>query len=99
MPILRIVIRRFAGPTLLALAIYAADYAAWRVRLVRGNGIGIVLVSRVSIASLKSGEEEYYFDGTNTLPCTRSLLPPPTSSGWGTPCYWLLRHRQVVTRD
>ena len=95
---LRIVIRMFVAVAVLAFAVYAADFAVWRVRVVRGSGMDAVVVSRVSIASLKSSKEEYYFDGTDTMPCTRSLLPPPGAGGWGTPCWWLLRHRQVVTR-
>ncbi len=57
-----------------------------------------VTVSRVSVATLKSSKEEYYFDGTDTLPCTRSLFPLPAAEGWGMPCWWLRRHRNVETR-
>ncbi len=88
-----------AGGTLACgLLFYAADYAQWKVRSASGQGAGRVTVSRVSVASLKGSKEEYYFDGTDVLPCTRSLLPMPGGDGWGTPCWWLTRHRQVVTR-
>ena len=83
---------------LAAVLMYAADYATWRVRSAHGTGTDAVIVSRVSIATLKGNKEEYYFDGTDVLPCTRSLLPPPTGDGWGTPCWWMRRHRQVITR-
>ncbi len=80
------------------LLVYAADYAVWRVRVMRGTGVDTVEVSRMSVATLKGGKEEYYYDGTDTAPCTISLLPPITSQGVGTPCWWLRRHRQVIVR-
>jgi hypothetical protein len=88
----------FGGLLVAVLLFYAVDYAAWRVRSTHGNGMDSVVVSRVSVATLKGNKEEYYFDGTDTMPCTRSLLPPPLAIGWGTPCWWLRGHRQVVTR-
>lgn len=96
--IVRILIRIAGGLLLAALLFYAADYAAWRVRSANGNGMDFITVSRESVATLKGNKEEYYFDGTDVLPCTRSLLPPLTADGWGTPCWWLRKHRQVVTR-
>lgn len=95
---LRVALRFVGGLLLLVLFICLADFALWRVRMAKGSGMDVVQVSRVSIATLKSNKEEYYFDGTDTAPCTRSLLPPPTGDGWGMPCWWLVRHRQVVTR-
>ena len=95
---LRITRRLLGGFLLLILLVYLADFALWRRRLASGGGIDTVQVSRVSIATLKSNKEEYYFDGTEMAPCTRSLLPPPTADGWGTPCWWLVRHRQRVMR-
>ena len=94
---LRILIRTASGLLLATLLFCVADYAAWRVRSAHGNGADSVVISRVSVATLKGNKEEYYFDGTDILPCTRSLLPPPTAAGWGTPCWWMRRHRQVVT--
>ena len=82
----------------LALVIYIADAVTWRVKLAHGKGTDQVKVTRVSVATLKSSKEEYYFDGVDTMECTRSMLPPPTASGWGTPCWWLRGHHQVVTR-
>ncbi len=66
--------------------------------MLRGTGMASMTVSRVSVAPLKGGKEEYYFDGTDTAPCTVSLLPPLTAQGWGTPCWWLQRHPQTITR-
>ena len=88
-----------AGALLLAALLFCAgDYLAWRMRSSHGSGMDSVVVSRVSVATLKGNKEEYYFDGTDVLPCTRSLLPPPVADGWGTPCWWMRRHRQVITR-
>ncbi|MGI4758627.1 MAG: hypothetical protein ACRYGF_17475 [Janthinobacterium lividum] len=95
---LRIVLRVCGGLLLLSLLVYLVDFAVWHVRLAHGSGTDTVEVSRVSIAALKAGKEEYYFEGMDTQPCTRSLLPPPTASGWGVPCWWLVRHRQMVVR-
>ena len=88
---LRLLVGLFA---FLALG-YGSDWAAWQLR---GKVTGLVMVSREVVAPLKGGREEYYFDGTDVLPCTRSMLPPPSGNGWGTPCWWLRGHRQVVTR-
>ena len=96
--IFRVLTWVFGGLLLASMLFYAADYAAWRVRSSHGHGVDAVVVNRVSIASLKGSKEEYYFDGTDVVPCTRSVLPPPVSQGWGTPCWWLRGHRQVVTR-
>ncbi len=88
----------FGGLLIVAVLFYAADYATWRVQSAHGKGTDSIVVSRVSVATLKGNKEEYYFDGTDVLPCTRSVLPPPVAGGWGTPCWWLRGHRQVVTR-
>ena len=82
----------------MSVSFYAGDYTVWRVRMIHGTGTDTVDVSRVSVAPLKGGKEEYYLDGTGTAVCTQSLLPPLTMQGWETPCWWLRRHRQVVTR-
>jgi hypothetical protein len=96
--ILRILTWSLSSLLLVAVVFYMADYATWRARSGRGEGTDSVVVSRVTVATLKGNKEEYYFDGTDVLPCTRSLLPLPTAGGWGTPCWWLRGHRQVVTR-
>ena len=83
---------------LMGLLLYAGDYFVWRVRVARRAGMDTVQITRLSVAPLKAGKEEYYFDGTDTAECTVSLLPPLTAQGWGTPCWWLRRHRQVITR-
>lgn len=56
-----------------------------------------VAVSNVTVATLKSSKEEYYFDGSITLACPRSALPILTAQGLMTPCWYLRRHRTVVT--
>jgi hypothetical protein len=76
----------------------AADYLVWQHHLQHGVGLDEVQVTRMSIAPLKSKKEEYYFDGTDTVPCSRSTLPMPSNAGWLTPCWWLREHHSVETR-
>ncbi len=93
----RFFLRLFAGLLLLVVVVYAADWAVWRIRVARGGGMDQMEISRVSVTPLKGQKEEYDFEGKDTMLCTRSMLPPLTASGWGTPCWWLARHRQVLT--
>lgn len=94
----RIAVRLLAGLLVLAVLFYALDYAVWRVRLLGATGIDFAQVNRMSVAPLKGGKEEYYFDGTGSEACAVSLFPPFTLQGFATPCWWLRRHPQVVTR-
>ena len=77
-------------------AIYAADAATWNIRNARSNGTDEVTVSQVSAASLKGKKEEYYFDGTTTVTCARSLFPQLMSDGWLPPCWYIRRHTVIV---
>ncbi len=95
---MRILNRSVLALLLAAMLFYAADYIIWRIRMTRGMGTESFSVNRMSVAPLKGGKEEYYFDGTDTATCTMSLLPPFSADGWGTPCWWLRRHRQIVTQ-
>ena len=90
----RLLLRIVAGLLLLPALFYAADWAVWRVR---GSVMDEVSVTSVSVATLKSSKEEYYFDGNITLTCPRSLLPMFTAQGWMTPCWYLRHNRTVVT--
>ncbi|AFL90263.1 hypothetical protein Terro_4056 [Terriglobus roseus DSM 18391] len=94
----RIVIRIIAGLLLLPVLFYAADWAVWRVRIARGNGMDEVAVTSVSIATLKRDREEYYFDGDITLACPRSVLPMLTDRGVMSPCWYLRRNHTVIKR-
>ena len=73
---------------------WLADDLLWRHRLAQGAGTGTVTVSRIVVAPLKGGREEYYPDGTYESQCTRSLFPH-TPEG---PCWWVQRHRTVYDR-
>lgn len=93
----RLLLRIVGALLLLPVLFYAADWAIWQVRSARGNGMDEVAVSSVSVATLKSNKEEYYFDGNITLTCARSVMPMLTAQGMMTPCWYLRRHRTVVT--
>lgn len=94
----RIFLRLCGGLLLAALLLYLADFAWWHVQLVKGHGVDVMQVSRVSVATLKGGKEEYYSEGSDDVTCTRSLFPPLTADGFAIPCWWLSRHRQRETR-
>jgi hypothetical protein len=66
--------------------VYLGDLLVWRV--------GAVVVSRFVVAPLKGNKEEYYYDGTAALDCSRSLFPQAGSGA----CWWVERHRVVYER-
>ena len=72
--------------------VYLADWAAWKAR--GEKGMGEVTVSRMVVAPLKGGKEEYYPDGSATVVCSESLFP---QVGGGA-CWWVARHRVVMER-
>lgn len=91
--------KRIVGKVVLGLivalaVVYLGDMAVWGVRAKMGHGMGKVVVSRFVVASLKGGKEDYYFDGTAEVDCSRSLFP---QSGSGA-CWWLERHKVVYDR-
>jgi hypothetical protein len=77
-----------------AAAIYLGDYAVWRVRVAGGGGMGQVTVGMLQVAEMKGNKEEYFPDGQQVMPCSKSLFP---QSGAGA-CWWLQRHRTVLER-
>ena len=86
---------RLLRQTLLTLLIAAAlawpaDYALWRLR---GAPSTTIEVTHFVVAPLKGSKEEYYPDGTVTLPCSQSLLPQTD-----TPCWYLQRNRVTYDR-
>ncbi len=93
----RLFLRLCGGLLLVALLLYLADFAWWHVRLATSSGLDVVQVSRVSVATLKGGKEEFYFEGSDDESCARSLFPPITADGFAVPCWWLVRHRQRMT--
>ncbi len=74
--------------------LYLGDWAVWKVRTLRGGGIGHVEVGRMQVAALKGGKEEYYPDGTEIVDCSQSLFP---QTGAGA-CWWVEGHRTVFER-
>lgn len=88
----RIAIRVALGIGALAVGFYVGDWLVWR--LARGAPLGVVLVTREVVAPLKSGREEYYYDGTTEERCSRSAL----AQGGMRPCWWVERHRVIYDR-
>ena len=72
----------------LGLVFCAADWLAWKLR---GSPQGSVMVTRLVVAPLKGNREEYYPDGTETLPCSQSIFPWETTQA----CWWMERRRIV----
>jgi hypothetical protein len=56
--------------------------------------MGTAQVSRFVVAPLKGNKEEYYFDGTAMVDCSRSLFPQAGSGA----CWWVKRHPVVYER-
>jgi hypothetical protein len=78
-----------------ALALlYLGDWGVWRARVAMGGGMGTVAVSRIEVASMKGNKEEYYWDGTTDVDCSRSIFPQAGSGA----CWWLARHKVVFDR-
>lgn len=90
----RIAIRAVLAFAVALAVVYLGDLAVWTVRARMGSGMGKVTVSRFVVASLKGNKEEYYFDGTGQVDCSRSLFP---QAGNGA-CWWLERHSVVYER-
>ncbi len=91
----RIVARICAGFPLAALLLFPTDWIAWRIRDAAGRGMDRVMVTQVTVTSLKGNKEEYFVDGATEVECSRSLFP---QAGAGA-CWWLRRHSQIVTRE
>ena len=70
---------------------WPADWAIWRLR---SAPMAQVDVTRLVVAPLKGGKEEYYPDGTTTVDCSQSLFP---ESGQGA-CWYVRQHRTVYDR-
>ena len=77
-----------------ALSAFAADSLVWHWHLAHGTGVATIPVTRMVVAPLKGNREEYYTDGTEDVPCSRSLFP----HGGDPACWWLQRHRVVYER-
>lgn len=90
----RIAARAALGLAVALALVYLGDMAVWGVRVKMGGGMGKVTVSRFVVASLKGNKEEYYFDGTAEVDCSRSIFPQAGSGA----CWWVERHRVVYDR-
>lgn len=88
------IIHVFFAILVCAALAYPADWLVWRIRMAWGAGLTDVPVSQVTAAELKGNKEEYYWDGNVTISCSRSLFPQSTYS----PCWYLRRHMENVTR-
>ena len=87
------ILEQAARYLLLAFAIlYALDFAVFRVRQLRGNGLSIVAVDEFLSTPLKGNKAEYDYLGTANQPCSRTLFPQYAASTWNPPCWWLQRH-------
>lgn len=82
----------------LCAVFYAADWAVWQVRVLRGRGYRTVSVSRYVVASLKNGKEEYYFDGKGDVQCSISLMPEGFPQDGVQPCWYVEKHPVVFER-
>ena len=87
---LRLLRRAAVVVVLVAALAWPADYAVWTLR---GAPTATVDVTRFVVAPLKGSKEEYYPDGTATLPCSQSLFPQSA-----TPCWYLQRNRVAYDR-
>jgi hypothetical protein len=90
----QIALRALLGLLVLTAVVFFGDWAIWRARVAMGGGMGTVTVSREVVAPLKGGREEYYYDGTSQVDCSRSLFPQAGSGA----CWWLARHKMVFER-
>jgi hypothetical protein len=87
---------RILGSTVVGLlgtlaVLYVGDWAVWRTRVAMGGGMGQVTVSTMTALAMKDGKEAYYWDGTSTVDCSRSIFPQAGSGA----CWWLARHSIV----
>lgn len=92
--IIRRLVRGALAIFAIALLLYPADWLVWKVQTLFGGGMSSVQVGRFTVAELKGNKEEYYPEGTDTVPCSRSLFP----QGGNSACWWLRRHPQVIDR-
>ncbi len=92
--VIRGMVRGVGWLLLAALAAYPVDWAVWRVRVAMGGGMDTVDVNHYTVAELKANKEDWYIDGTVTVPCSKSLFPEAGSGA----CWWLRRHAEQITR-
>ena len=91
--------KRIAGKAVVGLiaafaVLYVGDWGVWRTRVAMGGGMAKVSVSQIEVAPMKNNTEEYYWDGTVKVECSRSIFPQAGSGA----CWWLARHKVVFDR-
>lgn len=74
--------------------LYVGDWAVWRARVAMGGGMGKVMVTSILVTQLKGNKEEYDWDGTANVDCSKSIFP---QAGAGA-CWWLRRHNAIYER-
>ena len=74
--------------------LYVGDWAVWRTRVAMGGGMGNVSVTNMTSVPLKNNKEEYFWNGTVDVSCSRSIFP---QAGNGA-CWWLRRHTVVYNQ-
>jgi hypothetical protein len=79
---------------LIAVLAYAGDYAAWRVRVAKGDGYGTVTVQVYYAIGEKSGKTEYDFQPPQQESCAKALFPHAGLS----PCWYERRHTEKEIR-
>ena len=93
--IVQLLVKAIAALLLAAALVYLLDFAIWRTRVATSHGgMGSVQVKQVIAAELKGNKEEYYFNGTTAVDCSKSLFP----QGGVNACWWQERHPEIVTR-
>jgi hypothetical protein len=90
----RIVGRVVVGLIAAFAVLYVGDWGVWRARVAMGGGMGKISVSQIEVAAMKDNKEEYYWDGTVDVDCSRSIFPQAGSGA----CWWLARHKVVFDR-
>jgi hypothetical protein len=71
-----------------AVVMWATDWAVFRVRSARGTGFDSVQVEEYLSTALKGNKQEYDYMGTAQVSCARALLPHAGAPA----CWWLRRH-------
>jgi len=92
-------LKRIAGRAVLGLLIAVAvmfivDWVVWKVRVLRGGGMGTVDVTWYQVAELKGSKEQFFPDGEGPVNCSQSVFP----QGGNKPCWYLVKHPVVFER-
>jgi hypothetical protein len=96
--VVQMLVKGAVGLVLLAGVMYVLDFAVWRSRVALSHdgrgGLGSVQVNQVVAAELKGNKEDYYYNGTTMVDCSKSLFP----QGGVNACWWQVRHPEAIVR-